>query len=51
MALLTPNISLLFWLSLIIGVLVLVAPVIIFIFVVKYIRNKDKRERKNKFEL
>lgn len=51
MGLLTQGIGLLFWLTLIVGLLVLIAPLIIFLFVVKYIRNKDKRERKNKFEL
>jgi heme/copper-type cytochrome/quinol oxidase subunit 2 len=50
MALLTQDIGLLFWLTLIIGLLVLIAPLIIFLFVVKYIRNKDKRERNNKFK-
>ena len=49
MGLLTPNISLLFWL-LIVGLLVLIAPIIIFIFVVKYTRNKDKKHRKKNKE-
>lgn len=47
MGLLTPNIGLLFWL-LIVGLLVLITPIIIFIFVVKYIRNKDKKEIEKK---
>lgn len=51
MALLTQDIGLLVWFTIIVSLLVLLAPVIIFIFVVKYIRNKDKRDRKNKFEL
>lgn len=47
MGLLAPNIGLLFWL-LIVGLLVLITPIIIFIFVVKYIRNKDKKEIEKK---
>lgn len=50
MALLTQDIGLLFWLTLIIGLLVLIAPLIIFLFVVKYTRNKDKKDRNNKFK-
>ena len=49
MALLTQDIGLLFQLTLIIGLLVLIAPLIIFLCVVKYTRNKDKKHReKNK---
>jgi heme/copper-type cytochrome/quinol oxidase subunit 2 len=50
MALLTQDIGLLFWLTLIIGLLVLIAPLIIFLCVVKYTRNKDKKDRNNKFK-
>lgn len=48
MGLLTQDIGLLFWLTLIIGLLVLIAPLIIFLCVVKYTRNKDKKHKKNK---
>jgi len=51
MGILTQNIGLLFSLTLIIGLLVLIAPLIIFLFVVKYTRNKDKKDRNNKFKL
>lgn len=50
MGILTQDIGLLFWLTLIIGLLVLIAPLIIFLFVVKYTRNKDKKHRNNKFK-
>lgn len=50
MGLLTQDIGLLFWLTLIIGLLVLIAPLIIFLCVVKYTRNKDKKYRNNKFK-
>ena len=49
MGILTQDIGLLFWLAFIIGLLVLNTPLIIFLFVVKYTRNKDKKDReKNK---
>lgn len=46
MEILTQDIGLLFQLTLIIGLLVLIAPLIIFLFVVKYTRNKDKNIEK-----